>query len=640
MSFGDLKTEKGAIFMFAGTCEDYYTKNRQYCTYIKKDVFLSCVPGSFRLDGIEDRMIRFIEEMQISDETLWKTFVSQFEGKTDDDLGWRGEYWGKLMRGACFIYKYTQNERIYKILENTVHDMLDTQDALGRFSTYSSEREYNGWDMWCRKYVLLGFLHFHEICKSTELRKQIEKAFKAHLDYIISKVGSGGNKIPIGKTSHLWFGANSLSILEPVIRMYNLTDDKKYLDFAEYLVKSGPDGKDNNIFELAFQGDIPPYKWNIRKAYELMSCFEGAIEYYRATGDEKFKIAAVNFARLVMDTDVTVIGCCGCWHELFDNSAATQTDGTNTIIMQETCVTVTWIKLCYQLLRITGDSVYADEIEKSVYNALYGAVNTEKSKNNCGFPFDSYSPLLLNKRGRDVGGRQNNPDGTVIYGCCAAIGAAGIGIVPEICMQQTKNGIAVTLYADGEYSLKTPHNNDIKLKVETAYPADGKVKITLDCETEEDFEIRFRIPEFSKNTIVMVGGEYMSANSGEYFCIKRKWTGGDVINIVIDMSPRVIHPIGCANDLNSKNYIAVKYGPLVLARDLRLSPETGEKVDLAFDKNDRIELKRCKNAGFDTICVFEAPLKNGGFTKMVDYQSAGKTWDENSLTEAWMKIYQ
>ena len=48
--------------------------------------------------------------------------------------------------------------------------------------------------------------------------------------------------------------------------------------------------------------------------------------------------------------------------------------------MQETCVTVTWIKLCYQLLRITGDSVYADEIEKSVYNALYGAVNTEKVK--------------------------------------------------------------------------------------------------------------------------------------------------------------------------------------------------------------------------------------------------------------------
>ena len=369
-----------------------------------------------------------------------------------------------------------------------------------------------------------------------------------------------------------------------------------------------------------------------------MSCFEGALEYYRVTGNEKYKICVENFARLVMETDVSIIGCCGCEHELFDNSAATQTDGTNTLIMQETCVTVTWIKLCFQLLRLSGDSIYADEIEKSVYNALYGAVNTEKSQNNCGFPFDSYSPLILNKRGRAVGGRQRLPDGTVLYGCCAAIGAAGIGIVPELCMQQTESGVAVTLYADGEYNLKTPLNNAIKLRVETNYPADSEVKITLDSTAEEEFEIKLRIPEFSKKTVVTVCGKQISAPAGEYLSVKRKWASGDVIKLVIDMSPRVIHPIGCEKDENSKNYIAVKYGPLVLARDLRLCPDAGEKVSLAFDENDHIELKRCKTAAFDTLCEFEVPLTDGGFTKMIDYQSAGKTIDEASLTEAWMKI--
>ena len=104
------------------------------------------------------------------------------------------------------------------------------------------------------------------------------------------------------------------------------------------------------------------------------------------------------------------------------------------------------------------------------------------------------------------------------------------------------------------------------------------------------------------------------------------------------MSPRVIHPIGCENDENSKNYIAVKYGPLVLARDLKLCPDAGKRVNLAFDENDRIELKKCKTATFDTLCEFEVPLADGGCTKMVDYQSAGNTWDETSLTEAWMKI--
>lgn len=625
--------------MFANDYKNYYSANRQYAPYLDNDEFLSCLPASFKLDKIENKMIDFIEQEQLFDTKHWKLFTEQFKfGNVDDEnLGWRGEYWGKMMRGACITYKYTQSSKLYEILENTVYDLLDTQDELGRFSTYSVGNEYKGWDLWSRKYILLGLLHFHEICKSEELKERIVTALKAHLDYIINGIGRGEGQTPIGETSNFWFGANSVSILEPVMRLYNLTGEKRYLDFAEYLVTDGPGGENNDIFELAYEGKIPPYKWNIRKAYELMSCFEGALEYYRVTGNEKYKISAINFAKLVMDTDVTIIGCCGCEHELFDNSAATQTDGTNTIIMQETCVTVTWIKLCYQLLRLTGDSVYADQIEKSVYNALYGAVNTERSKNNCGFPFDSYSPLILNKRGRAVGGRQDLPDGTVLYGCCAAIGAAGIGIVPELCMQQTKNGVAVTLYADGEYNLKTPLNSNIKLRVETNYPADGEVNITLESTMEEEFEIRLRVPKFAKNTVVTVCGEHISAPAGEYLSVKRRWTSGDVIKLIIDMSPRVIHPIGCEKDENSKNYIAVKYGPLVLARDLRLCPDAGEKVSLAFDANDRIELESSKTAKFDTLCEFEVPLTDGSFTKMIDYQSAGKTWDENSLVEAWLR---
>ena len=54
--------------------------------------------------------------------------------------------------------------------------------------------------------------------------------------------------------------------------------------------------------------------------------------------------------------------------ELFCNGAACQTE--NLEQPQETCATVTWIKLCAQLLRLTGDPVWADRIEVSLYNAL------------------------------------------------------------------------------------------------------------------------------------------------------------------------------------------------------------------------------------------------------------------------------
>ena len=110
---------------------------------------------------------------------------------------------------------------------------------------------------------------------------------------------------------------NSSSILEPFVRMYNLTGAQKYLDFASYIVDTGFIEGDN-VIQLAYEGVLKPYEYPVTKAYETMSCFEGLLEYYRVTGDERHLIAVKNFVQGVMETDVTVIGCCGCTHELFD----------------------------------------------------------------------------------------------------------------------------------------------------------------------------------------------------------------------------------------------------------------------------------------------------------------------------------
>ena len=138
----------------------------------------------------------------------------------------------------------------------------------------------------------------------------------------------------------------------------------------------------------------------------MTSCFEGLLEYYRVTGIEKWRDAAVNLGRRICESEVSVIGTGGCWHELFDHTKTRQLATNYTGVQQETCVTVTWMKFCLQLLCLTGDSRYADELERSAYNALLGAINFEKSPLNNGFPFDSYSPLTAGKRGQKVGGNQ------------------------------------------------------------------------------------------------------------------------------------------------------------------------------------------------------------------------------------------
>ena len=149
-------------------------------------------PGEIRIGGYAGRMIDFVVENQLLDEATWALLVEQFR-KQEDSLngGWRGEYWGKMMRGASLTYQVTKNERLYSVLSHTVRDMLTTQDSLGRFSSYRADKEFFAWDTWGRKYVMLGMLYFFEICKSKELKRKIVTSLKKHADYIIDRVGVG-----------------------------------------------------------------------------------------------------------------------------------------------------------------------------------------------------------------------------------------------------------------------------------------------------------------------------------------------------------------------------------------------------------------------------------------------------------------
>ena len=74
---------------------------------------------------------------------------------------------------AIDISEYTKDEELYEILTDTVKALLTKQDELGRFSTYAVDKEFNGWDMWSRKYVLLGFQYFLDICRDEKLYAEI-----------------------------------------------------------------------------------------------------------------------------------------------------------------------------------------------------------------------------------------------------------------------------------------------------------------------------------------------------------------------------------------------------------------------------------------------------------------------------------
>ena len=140
-----------------------YAPNTANYPRLRTDACWADYENRYDYTGFVDHNIRYIEDFQLLNPTLWRRFVEQFRHDADFDAGWKGEYWGKMMRGACFTYSYTRNPQLYTVLAQTVSDMIESADETGRISSYGRDHEFDGWDMWSRKYVLLGMQYFLEI---------------------------------------------------------------------------------------------------------------------------------------------------------------------------------------------------------------------------------------------------------------------------------------------------------------------------------------------------------------------------------------------------------------------------------------------------------------------------------------------
>ena len=645
-----------------------YRENTANYPRLSADVFFTDYGNEFKFEGFLDKTIKYVESFQSLDAGLWESFVDLFrEEDADAEGGWRGEFWGKTMRGAAFVYSYTKNKELYDVMKKTVCDILDTQDSMGRISTYAVNHEFEAWDVWGRKYVLLGMQYFLEVCTEDELCSRIVKSMCAQVDYIMTKIGpKEEGKKPITSATRHWRGLNSSSILEPVVRLYSITQDRKYLDFAKYIVDAG--GMDvANVFTLAYENKLKLHQYPATKAYEMTSCFEGLLEYYRITREERYKTSIINFANAILEDEFTIIGTSGCTHELFDHSKVRQANTTNGVIAQETCVTVTLMKFFWQLNLLTGDSRYADAFETSLYNAYLGAVNTDKVTEKCmmemhpnlkfkPLPFDSYSPLTAGTRGNGIGGFRPFGDGNY-YGCCACIGAAGLGLAAKMALLTSENGFVLNLYINGTIESISPLGRKIKFITDTEYPKYGSINIKLVMDNAEDFTLMLRNPAWSKNTSVSVNGEPFKAEDG-YIHINRTWHSGDTVEISLDMRTEAIYPVPYGSqvlmneviwgynyvipsydeeDPIAKNHIALRRGPVILAQENRLGYSVDDPVTIITDENGYVDVRipDKDTAPYEHIVEVGVPTDEGYMT-LTDYSSAGKKWTEESKMAAWI----
>lgn len=545
----------------------------------------------------------------------------------EEDRMWRCEFWGKWFTSAALGYRWQADPALRRILDEAVQGLIVTQTADGGITTYKAAAEFSNWDTWGRKYTLLGLLAYHEL---TGDAKALDAA-RRHADRVLEHFAPGKANIAV---NGWWSGMAASSILEPMVLLYRRTGDARYLQFAESIVRSwegqrGPDllrkALDGvSVFKM-FPGPDPKQKGYMSggasKAYEMMSCYEGLVELYRVTGEPKYRKAAEWVFANIRDTEITIIGSGSSW-ERWCNGRARQAEPVPE--WMETCVTVTWLKFATQLLRLTGESSYADEIERSAYNPLLAAQKDDGSW------WCHYNPL--------EGHREAAPEQCKMHqNCCVANGPRGLMLLPALAVMSGSAGPVVSFYEPASAKLPLASGKSVQLEIQSDYPRSGDVDIAVRPQAAAEFTLSLRIPAWSQGTKVEVNGQAVSGiESGKYARLSRQWQPGDKVRVAFAL------PVQLVRDPGGSGRVAITRGPVVFAIDKRLSqplPGAGGGKVVADAKGlvNAVAVRSGLPAG--VRMALDVPFDDNGkrvTLRLCDYASAGRTWSDASTLRVWL----
>jgi DUF1680 family protein len=582
-------------------------------------------PGSVHLAGPINDAVETCLKGKIQGQDIG-LLLRPFQSRPETAM-WQCEFWGKWFTSAALAYRYQPTPENRAILDRAVQGLLATQTPDGYIGTYQHSAELAGWDVWGRKYVLLGLVAYYDLTGDQEVLRAACRA----ADYTIGQIGPG--KADILKSGQ-WAGLAPSSILEPMVLLYRRTGERRYLDFAQYIVHRWGEPGGLNLIRKAIDG-VPVFRmfpgpkpvvkdygdYGQSKAYEMMSCFEGLAELYRVTGKPEYLEAVQKVYNDIASTEITVLGSGSDW-ERWCNGHVRQLDSMHE--WMETCVTTTWIKFSAQLLRLTGESSYADQIERTAYNSLLGAQRDD------GQWWSHISPL--------AGVRLPAPEQCGIHvNCCVASGPRSLMLLPALAVLQDKAGPVVQFYEAGTARAPLPSGRNVDLEIQGDYPRHGEVEIVVKPEAAESFSLALRIPAWSRQTKIEVNGEPCPGiKPASYARIAREWKPGDRIRISFELKTRAVCEPG------GSSHIALVRGPVVLAFDRRITkPAAATAATVQADTDgfvDAVEVREGLPEGIRL--ALDVPFVDGAgkttLVRMCDYASAGRTWTEDSALRVWL----
>jgi hypothetical protein len=181
------------------------------------------------------------------------------------------------------------------------------------------------------------------------------------------------------------------------------------------------------------------------------------------------------------------------------------------------------------MLRLTGDSLVADQLELALYNAVIAAQSPSGRWWTYNTPMDGVREASAHSIVFQA--LAGSPE----INCCSVNGPRALALTRDWAFMESSDGIIMNYYGPCTFSM----DGEAKIRILTKYPYGNKVRILFD--TPVNKKLNLRIPAWSRNTRVRINSESArTVEPGKYFRMERSWNAGDAIEIIFDFAPRLL----------------------------------------------------------------------------------------------------
>jgi DUF1680 family protein len=155
---------------------------------------------------------------------------------------------------------------------------------------------------------------------------------------------------------------------------------------------------------------------------------------------------------------------------------------------------------------------------------------------------------------------------------------------------------------------------------------DGNINLLINEAPKGILSLFMRIPGWCHNARIIVNGKAIATkiNSGSYAEVRRKWTKGDQLQLILEMPATLIE----ANPLveATRNQVAVKRGPVVYCLEFIDLPKNNSVFGIDLPLNAQFKMTPLK-IGNEVVVALETTGK----------KSAGENWN-NQFIRRYLRV--